>query len=68
MSLLTPNTPFISKTPLIRVDDKLTPGTLLFSLTVVDDSGNASAPAHLRVTVARPTQAAIELPRDLQPH
>ena len=54
MPILTPNTPFISKTPLISVDNKLAAGTFTFSLTVVDDSGNISAPAQLRVTVVKP--------------
>lgn len=58
MPLLTPNAPFSSTTPLISVDNKLAPGVFLFSLMVVDNSGNVSAPAQLRVTVVMPTTPA----------
>lgn len=53
MPVLAPNTPFSSKTPQISVDNKLSGGTYLFRLTVVDDSGNQSAPADLRVMVVQ---------------
>jgi hypothetical protein len=55
MSLLTANQPLSTTTPLLLVENKLAAGTFVFSLTVVDNSGNVSAPAQLRVTVAAPS-------------
>lgn len=53
MPVLTPNTPLASRTPQISVENRLAAGTYLFRLTVVDEAGNQSAPADLRVTLAR---------------
>jgi hypothetical protein len=44
-----------SAVPSVSVDNALKPGSYRFQLVVVDDSGNASAPAMLGVTVRDPS-------------
>jgi hypothetical protein len=47
----------VATAPTVQVDNKFTPGTYTFSLVVTDASGNASAPALLKVVVLRPVLA-----------
>jgi len=51
MALLTPGTSVSVPTPQLLVENRLAPGRYRFQLVVIDDSGHASAPATLVVTV-----------------
>lgn len=51
MPVLTPGKPFSSRDPVLLVENKLAAGAVTFALTVVDQDGNVSASAQLRVTV-----------------
>jgi hypothetical protein len=51
MTVLTPGKPFSSRDPVLLVENKLAAGAATFALTVVDEAGNVSASAQLRVTV-----------------
>ena len=51
MVALVPGKTVRSKSPSIKVDAGLAVGTHVIALTVVDNSGNESAPARLAVTV-----------------
>ncbi len=54
MPVLSVGQPLESKAPVLLVENKLAVGQHRFSLVVVDDSGNESAPDVLVVTVRRP--------------
>lgn len=54
MPVLSPNKPHRTREPQLLIENELAPGTHRFSLVVVDDSGNESAPATISVTVRRP--------------
>jgi hypothetical protein len=51
MAAFVPGQEIRSDAPIMVVDAGLKPGTYRFQLVVVDDSGNASAPAFLSMTV-----------------
>jgi hypothetical protein len=53
MTTLVPGTAFRSRDPRLVVENRLDPGISVFTLTVVDDQGNESAPVQLSVTVLR---------------
>jgi hypothetical protein len=44
----------VSAAPMVSVDNPLRPGSYRFQLVVIDDSGNASTPAFLSVSVLEP--------------
>ena len=64
MPVLTPGKPFMSRDPVLLVENKLAAGAATFALTVLDQAGNVSASAQLRVTVkpAPPPQPTLEQP------
>jgi hypothetical protein len=45
----------VSAAPMVSVDNPLRPGSYRFQLVVIDDSGNASAPAFVSVSVQQPS-------------
>jgi len=51
MAVFVPGQEIRSDAPTLVVDGGLRPGSYRFQLVVVDDSGNASAPAFLSMTV-----------------
>jgi hypothetical protein len=53
MAILVPGEEFVSREPLLAIDNPLAPGASVFRLVVVDDDGNQSAPQELTVTVRR---------------
>ena len=53
MTTLVPGTAFRSRDPRLVVENRLDPGISVFTLTVVDDQGNESAPVQLSVTILR---------------
>jgi hypothetical protein len=54
MTTLVPGTAFRSRDPKLVVENRLDPGISVFTLTVLDDQGNESAPVQLSVTILRP--------------
>jgi hypothetical protein len=55
MPILAPGQVLRSRAPTLLVENRLEAGDWRFRLTVVDDSGNESAPTDLVVRVAAPT-------------
>lgn len=53
MATLAPGQTLRSREALLAVENALAPGSYAFTLTVVDDAGNESAPVQLGVTVVR---------------
>ena len=70
MPVLEPSKTFLSREPILLVENKLEPGRHLFELVCVDDAGNASKPAQIIVTVMtlplfdRDPLRDLELPAD----
>jgi len=58
--------PVRSKVPEVVVENPLKPGTYRFSLVVIDDSDNESAPFDLAVTVVEPTRPTVLRPEILR--
>jgi hypothetical protein len=54
MVTLSPGKTFSTSQPSVVVENVLDPGRHVFQLVVVDDSGNASAPFALMVSVEKP--------------
>lgn len=54
MVTLAPGKAFSTSQPSVVVENVLDPGRHVFQLVVTDDSGNASAPVDLVVSVAKP--------------
>ena len=67
MVQLATNQPIRSRAPQITVENPLKPGSYRFSLVVVDDAKNESAPAEITVTVFQPTRPVLrpDVLRDL---
>lgn len=53
MATLVPGEEFVSREPLLPIENELPPGASVFRLVVVDDDGNHSAPQDLTVNVRR---------------
>jgi hypothetical protein len=51
MPVLTAGQPLATPTPLLVVENKFPAGVVTIALAVVDDSGNVSTPAQLRITI-----------------
>ena len=58
--------PVRSKVPEVVVENPLKPGSYRFSLVVVDDSDNESAPFELAVTVVEQTRPTVLRPELLR--
>ncbi|TGX53696.1 hypothetical protein E5A73_12835 [Sphingomonas gei] len=54
MVTLSPGKTFSTSQPSVVVENALDPGRHVFELVVIDDSGNASAPVSLVVSVEKP--------------
>jgi len=67
MPVLIPGRPFLSRDPVLLVENRLAPGAATFALTVLDEDGNVSAPAQLRVTVVRSAPPVPPQPPSRQP-
>jgi hypothetical protein len=55
MVTLAPGKTFFTSQPSVVVENAFGPGRHVFQLVVIDDSGNASAPVDLVVSVSKPT-------------
>lgn len=62
MTTLTPGVMFETRDNRVTVDNRLDPGVWNFSLTVVDNDGNESAPATLAVNIQPPAVAPMPTP------
>jgi hypothetical protein len=77
MPVLVQGRPLVQREPALVVENRLAAGRWRFRLVVVDDAGNASAPADLVVTVARdgsadpaprgPTRPVLDVPPPVRP-
>ena len=56
MPRLAAGRPFSSRTPSVKVENRLAPGSYRFQLVVIDNAGNKSAPAHITVKVVERRQ------------
>ena len=66
MPVLEPRETYLSDEPMLLVENKLEPGKHLFELVCVDDTGNASKPAQIIVTVVEPPLFDRDPMRDLE--